>query len=400
MTIASPDLDFVPDDERGDDRAKERSARFRQLDPFPSIPPALLSSAEIEDYVRVTAMLHPFYPVREYLKSASYEARPGRKFVRWDENGTRFEEVIRRGQKYELPPNSISYMQIESKIRLPDYIALRFNLRIKHVHRGLLLGTGPLVDPGFSGDLLIPLHNLTSDAYEIDGDEGLIWIEFTKTSLRVQKADPEYVRRGNFNPIEQRKTDVPAETYFQKANSNKPVKSSIPEAIRRSEERAKAALSAALQSRTEAEGAAKSALEAGGAARAAESATRRQTYWYAGISGLAIVVGVIALHQYFAQIQANVETTQALAATINTNATEAKTEAMRAMADVNQLRSDAVAAMKQIDTLRQQNADNQLFRAELESTKRQIDALQQQLKAAATALEELRQSGVRGTEAR
>ena len=50
---------------------------------------------------------------------------------------------------YVFPENSITFVQIESKIRLPNYIALRFNLRIQHVHRGLLLGTGPLVDPGF-----------------------------------------------------------------------------------------------------------------------------------------------------------------------------------------------------------------------------------------------------------
>ena len=54
------------------------------------------------------------------------------------------------------------------------------------MHRGLLVGTGPLVDPGFRGKLLIPLHNLTLDAYEIRGDEGLIWVEFTKTSFKPE----------------------------------------------------------------------------------------------------------------------------------------------------------------------------------------------------------------------
>ena len=59
-------------------------------------------------------------------------------------------------------------------MRLPNYIAVQFNLRITHVHRGLLLGTGPLVDPGFHGKILIPLHNLTSEKYIIRADEGLI----------------------------------------------------------------------------------------------------------------------------------------------------------------------------------------------------------------------------------
>ena len=68
------------------------------------------------------------------------------------------------------------------KLLLPEYIAARFNLHIRHVHKGILLGTGPLVDPGFSGNLLIPLHNLTDNEYKLKGGEGIIWIEFTKLS--------------------------------------------------------------------------------------------------------------------------------------------------------------------------------------------------------------------------
>jgi hypothetical protein len=77
--------------------------------------------------------------------------RPGHKFVWWREDDDLIEEDIAEDGTYELPANSIRHMQIEPRIRLPDYIAIRFNLRIKHVHRGLLLGTGPLVDPSFGG---------------------------------------------------------------------------------------------------------------------------------------------------------------------------------------------------------------------------------------------------------
>ena len=140
-----------------ENEAASRAKKFKRFDPFPDIPPALLSSAEIEDYARVTAMLFPF-PVtpeilKDVLKPASYEVRPGRKFVWWRDNGERVEEVIQEDGTYELPQNSIRFMQIEPTIRLPDYIAIRFNLRIKHVHRGLLLGTGPLIDPGYEGEI-------------------------------------------------------------------------------------------------------------------------------------------------------------------------------------------------------------------------------------------------------
>ena len=84
--------------------------------------------------------------------------------------------------EFILPPNSITFVSIEPMLRLPEYIALRFNLKIRHVHKGLLLGTGPLVDPGFCGRLFIPLHNLTTNSYSFKGGDGLIWFEFTKIS--------------------------------------------------------------------------------------------------------------------------------------------------------------------------------------------------------------------------
>jgi deoxycytidine triphosphate deaminase len=345
--------------------ARDRAAMFRDLDPFRSVPRTLLSSAEIEDYVRVTAMLHPFYPKREFLKSASYEARPGGKFIRWDEKGNRIVDAVKRGGKYILPANSISFMQIEPKVRLPNYIAIRFNLRIKHVHRGLLLGTGPLVDPGFSGDLLIPLHNLTSDPYEIAGDEGLIWIEFTKTSLRVSEAEPEYLRRADFRPIEQRKTDVPPEVYFEKANGNNPVRSSIPDAIRQSADRASKAVEAA-------DAAAASASTAEATAQHAERRARTQASWYLGTSALAILVGGVTLYEYFGEFESNVQATYSLASTINSNADQAKADAANAVSEGRRLKAEVDRVNNQLDSLEKENAT---IRAELDRAKERIDAL-------------------------
>jgi deoxycytidine triphosphate deaminase len=154
-----------------DDDAAARAALYSKIDPFRSVPSALLSSAEIHDYARVTGMLSPFY--LDALKSASYEAHIGGSVIWWDEHGHRKEKEVSRGNTCILQPNSITFVQVEPVFRLPNYIAVRFNLRITHVHRGLLLGTGPLVDPGFEGKLLIPLHNLTSSEYNIDTTEAL-----------------------------------------------------------------------------------------------------------------------------------------------------------------------------------------------------------------------------------
>ena len=62
------------------------------------------------------------------------------------------------GDYYVVPPNSLVYIKIKQELRLPFYLIGRHNLKIRYVYKGLLLGTGPQVDPGFEGNLFIPLR--------------------------------------------------------------------------------------------------------------------------------------------------------------------------------------------------------------------------------------------------
>jgi deoxycytidine triphosphate deaminase len=358
--MASYLLDLGP--AGSDAEAEARAKQFKQLDPFPDIKPALLSAADIEDYARVTAMLHPFYADPGCLKPASYEVRPRRKFVRWDERGNRIEMDIDENDTFVLLPNTISYIQIEPKIRLPDYIAIRFNLRITHVHRGLLLGTGPLIDPGFSGVPLIPLHNLTSESYQIRADEGLIWVEFTKTAPAVVKpADPSYSRRGSFHPLEASKTDRDIYYYLDRANHLLPIRSSIPETMRTSAENAQEAAVSSKQAATSAERAAESARNAVQSATEASARVFRISIAGAVAVSLAavgiLIALVINLHSYFGQIEANVQTTHALAASVLMSADQVKSDAARGISDEQDLKRDLDAATLQIEDLRGQLAN-------------------------------------------
>lgn len=197
-------------------------------DPFPSIPPALLNSADIIDYVIKTGMLLPFHP--ENVKSSSYEIKLLGKCVLWEEDGTKQVFDITEGKSFELKKNSIAFVTLEPYFRIPDYIALRFNLKIANVYRGLLLGTGPLVDPGFKGRLSIPLHNLTTNNYTFRGGEGIIWMEFTKVSPNKRwfnMNEPE--RIGEYVKFRRKEMDV--EDYLYKADPHRPIRSSIPDEI-------------------------------------------------------------------------------------------------------------------------------------------------------------------------
>ncbi|WP_449409268.1 hypothetical protein [Methylobacterium komagatae] len=211
------------------DEIKARAHMFKTRDPFPHVPPALLSSAEILDYDRVTGMTGiPMkgvsQPHKEHLKAASLEVFIGGEYVYW-KGDKKIEKTLKDEDAFlKLPANSIVFVQTRNFFHLPQYIAMRFNLRITHVHRGLLLGTGPLVDPGFSGRLLIPLHNLTSSDYFLDTKKALIWVEFTKTSANYETASYRSSlaipgRDRTVRAIESYKIDVSPNEYLYKAGA-------------------------------------------------------------------------------------------------------------------------------------------------------------------------------------
>jgi len=84
--------------------------------------------------------------------------------------------------KVTVPPNGLIYIQFFEEVNIPHYMIARFNLRVTQVYRGLLLGTGPQVDPGFRGRLGCPIHNFTDRDKTIEFGEDLATIDFEKTT--------------------------------------------------------------------------------------------------------------------------------------------------------------------------------------------------------------------------
>jgi len=102
---------------------------------------------------------------------------------------------------FEMPPNSIVFVSIAESLDLPYYIAARFNLRVDWVYKGILLGTGPQVEPGFRGQLSCPLYNLTNRPHTIILDDEFATIDFERTTNFVDKppadVEPQSQRRGD-----------------------------------------------------------------------------------------------------------------------------------------------------------------------------------------------------------
>ena len=255
-------LDYVCEGHRRSEDEADRRARvvaYERLDPLrnpevrsplhstciPNIEEvdfgqdsALLSAVDVAAYQSIVPLVEPFND--NLLKTSSYEAHIAGTVIYWDAKGEKVEFEVSRGDALMIPPNTIVFVQTQVEFTLPLYIGVRFNLRITHVHRGMLLGTGPLVDPGFRGRLLIPLHNLTNSEYWIDTSEALIWVEFTRTSYnRTREEQLEGLFSGT--RFERRKRLMTPHEYLRRANGREPIRSSIPDVIENSQKAAERA---------------------------------------------------------------------------------------------------------------------------------------------------------------
>lgn len=239
--VPNAELDYATSDAE----AEKRYQDYGKIDPLPHIQPALLNSADIAEYISKTGMIFPFRP--EHLsKPASYGVLLKGRCVYWDDDGKKQDFILSdveipeyRGRphrkEFTLARNSIAFVTLEPIIRLPDYIAVRFNLTIQDVYRGMLLGTGPLVDPGFQTKLSFPLHNLTNNKYTYRAGDEIVWMEFTKLSKWHEwypEEDAGEDREGKFVSFPGRKLSrKDVASYLEHADSRDPIRSSIPVVI-------------------------------------------------------------------------------------------------------------------------------------------------------------------------
>ncbi len=226
-----------------DEEASRRADTWKQSDPFTDVEPALLNSADLFDYISTTGMIHPFEfrgdDLTKWLKPASCGIRLGGDWARWDYetdgNERKPQQIcgdLKDGDKLTLPKNSIVYATLKPTFRLPDYIGARFNLSIRYVYRGLLVGTGPLVDPGFQGRLAIPLHNLTAHECLISAHDVVLWMEFTKLSANERWGGTRKEKVGRFIPFPKAKLERGSVVDFlDTVRGGEPIMSSIPDEL-------------------------------------------------------------------------------------------------------------------------------------------------------------------------
>jgi deoxycytidine triphosphate deaminase len=153
------------------------SNRWMFIDPEPDVRGILLSD-RVEAYVKKYNLLvdaHDFQPTN--LKPASYSLTLSGKYYL---NGETLD--VQPEGSLVIPPNSFVIAGLKERLVVPHWCAVRYGLRVAYVYKGLIMGAGPQVDPGFDGYLGCPLHNLTNRSVRIKLAEPFAWIDFTKTS--------------------------------------------------------------------------------------------------------------------------------------------------------------------------------------------------------------------------
>ncbi|MCA1833917.1 MAG: hypothetical protein ABR585_13560 [Gemmatimonadaceae bacterium] len=152
------------------------------IDPDPSAT-GMLAADRIEYYVQQVGMISPFN--RAMLKPASYGMTLG-PFYQVDG----VHKVLTPLEVLVIPKNSIVFVSMREALRIPHYIVARFNLSIDLIYKGLLLGTGPQVDPGFQGVLSCPLHNISNQPIRIKLGDHFATIDFAKTTPLAERSLP------------------------------------------------------------------------------------------------------------------------------------------------------------------------------------------------------------------
>jgi deoxycytidine triphosphate deaminase len=153
----------------------------------------MLLSNEIEKFREKNLLITEEFESKN-LRPAAYTLRIGKEYI--DSTG-RLGRLDKHEKSYFLmEPNSIVYVSTLEKLDLPCYISARFNLRVKWVYRGILLGTGPQVEPGYRGPLSCPLYNLTDRPIRIKYEEDFATIDFERTTDFCGEATLEQIKEA------------------------------------------------------------------------------------------------------------------------------------------------------------------------------------------------------------
>ncbi len=139
----------------------------------------------------------------ECLQPASYDLRIGARV--YSSSSLTPEKPIdlsANGGQLKIPPYAAAILQTYETLKMPANMLAHIGLKSGLARRGFFASTGPQVDPGFEGKLIVSLMNQSPVSHLIEYKETFLTIEFHRLDAR-----PEKTYEGPY----QRKTDITRE---------------------------------------------------------------------------------------------------------------------------------------------------------------------------------------------
>jgi dCTP deaminase len=129
----------------------------------------------IEAHKKGEIVIEPFS--EDQVQAATYDLRIG------EQGATTSSKKIlniRETGYLLLQPGDFGVVTVLEIIRLGPQFAARFGLRSKFARKGLIATTGPQIDPGYHGRLIVGMTNLTPRAVTLSYGDDLVSVEFHK----------------------------------------------------------------------------------------------------------------------------------------------------------------------------------------------------------------------------
>ena len=118
------------------------------------------------------------------IQAATYDLRIGDQAVTTSSKEVR---NLREKGFVVFEPGDFGFVTTLEVIKLSAEYAGRFGLRSSFARKGLSATTGPQIDPGFHGRLIIGLTNLTPNPITLSHGDDFVSIEFHKLPQPAQK---------------------------------------------------------------------------------------------------------------------------------------------------------------------------------------------------------------------
>lgn len=98
--------------------------------------------------------------------------------------------VLSQDQSFAIPPHAVCFILLAEAIKLPADVTAKISLRMTHIYSGLVITSQPPFDPGYSGNVIVMVHNFSASPVYLKHGERLATIEFTMLATAPQQAKP------------------------------------------------------------------------------------------------------------------------------------------------------------------------------------------------------------------